>query len=578
METHAAEKRHTAADSLLSPAPTRSSERRRQARRLFLGFLTRWVITAAICAGFVGTLKGYDRKLFMIRGQTHVYNAITAGLTIALSLNLQASLGGFATAFKWVMVASRPYPPKVFDLIMGFDASAGNSVKLLFRRGSLFLRLRLVCLAWIFVNLSAQIGTALIGLTYSVEPLSGDSEDFPTPRGNGTTADFTFISYWDEFDDLGVENVELGYWNAWLDIQRTAAFQYGVGAIGSAVYSIGPGGDFYSSFHSTTFDTESKKYTNTITNRPDWAEDSLTPWNIIGRAVQSWAECWDVPISNLTAFNNATSISFEGDAGPQSFTIPQAPLEYATYISDTSNSCGPRCTWVYSIFSVNETTELFQCKSTVDKMRDWYTWEIVNTTELTMPDEQAAIIAGAIGWGDIEVEAIINEESDSLVGRFLASSFSEVSYWTPSTIPNATYLSDYFIAHFAAATIEAYDEYGTNKHFDDLKIPGVASVLDVKWRYSMLALVLIPGLQGLLAVICITVVFANRVVVHDSSPFAMAKLLGPIVTETRTGTWRKGSDIAKAVKRDLVYTRDHDGYYHVRAVSAGGWDEQDEDE
>ncbi|OTA54304.1 hypothetical protein K449DRAFT_439475 [Hypoxylon sp. EC38] len=458
-----------------------------------------------------------------------------------------ATPNAFAAAFKWVLLARKPFQPRVFDLILDFDKSKANAVKLLFRRGKLGWWLRLVCLVWLFIALAAQVGTALIGLAYSVVPLSIYSSDFPRFHGRGITSIFTQIGSY----SLTVGNVsfptepENTPYN--LTVQRSNAFAYGIGAINSPIYEA-TGPDAFS-FHTTAYGKELEAYFSAIANYPSWSQH--TPWNAIGRGVMNYARCVGVDASmrDSSSFLDTTAITFEGYNGTQTFTITKAPLDYATYISDTNSSCGARCTQVYVIIAANRTTDLFICNSTVSIMYDWFTKDSILNGSLSMPDPQARILAGAIGWGDIEVD-----DSLSAPGRFQASSFPYGSYWaSPYSTPSNGSVGNGFVAHFTAATIEVMGQYGLFEEFPNITIPGVASELDVKWMYSDLILSLIPAFQGLLALSCIYVLYRSQVPIHDDSPLAMGTLLTPVVAHIPAGTLQSGSKMAKDMKFDIVY-------------------------
>ncbi|KAI1415683.1 hypothetical protein F5Y13DRAFT_147535 [Hypoxylon sp. FL1857] len=529
----------------------------RQAIQLFLKFLGRWLLTAIICAAFAVVLRSYDRKPYIKDHATQIYNTIVAGLTICLSLNIASSLNAFASVFKWVILARRPFRPRVFDLILAFDYSNMNVIRLLFRRERIGWWLRLLCFVWLVVVLAAQVSTALIGLAYSVVPLSPESDQFPMFRGDGVTSLFTYInSYLLAFDNVPVDSGDLltdpMSTEDFMAFQRSNAFAYGVGAIGSGITDYDSPDAFL--FHTTTYDKENETYINTITNYPSGSRDIL--WNAIGRGVENWARCVavDASISNLHNSSDTTTITFDGYNGTQAFAIAKAPLDYVTYISDTELSCGPRCTQVYSIVSTNETTDLFICNSTVGWMYDWVDSYWIEQWNLSIPDAQASILAGAIGWGDIEVNSSV-----STPGRFQASSFPPRTYWAPaSSRPSASTMANWYIAHFTAATIQVINQYGISDNFTNLILPGVASKLNVEWKYSILILSLIPGVQALLAVSCICVLYRYQVPVYNDSPLAMATLLAPVMAHIPTGTLQSGAKMTKDMEHDIVYMPEGD--------------------
>ncbi|XDG05586.1 hypothetical protein ABKA04_005201 [Annulohypoxylon sp. FPYF3050] len=449
------------------PSKTKTFDRREQALKLLSKFMVRWLLTAVICAAFVVVLKEYNRKPWMEDGSTHVYNAIVSGLTICLSLNIDASLNAFAAALKWVIVASKQFHPPIFELILGFDSSKFNAIKLMLWRGLGAWWLRLVCLIWLFIVLAAQVGTALIGLTYSVVPLGGDSHDFPQPYGDGRTAIFTQIGYYNETTSVNQE--------ANLTAQRSNAFEYGIGAINSGVVEIHSSEPY--SFRTATYDRVTKSFSNAIVNYPNWASRSLTQWNLIDRLV-----------------NNSASY-------------------------------------------------------------------------LTMPDAQARILAGAIGWGDIKIDSSLDETSAP--GRFQASSFSNGSYWAPPYPINDESVNLY-IAYFTASAIAVINEYGIQKNFSDLAIPGTASRLNVTWKYSILILSLIPGIQALLALLSVLVVYHRKVPIHDGSLFAIKTLLSPALSSFATSSPKTGREVTRTIEADLKYIREtggsHDGEWVIGMI------------
>ncbi|KAI0908422.1 hypothetical protein F4823DRAFT_625573 [Ustulina deusta] len=361
---------------------------RKQSGRLFLKFFGRWLITVAICGA----------RAYLEDNNTNVYNVITAGLTIVLSLNLDASLNAFVAAFKWI-----------FDLI-----------------------LEAICVAWLLISLGAQVSTALIGLTYAVSPLSADRNNFPKIIGDGSTAIFAIIGFQLSVNVTDLESETTPY-N--LDSQRSTAFAFGIGA----------GDDYTSSFHSVTFDNDTRNYVNIISNYPQWK-------------VESYAE----------------SITFDGNNGTQVLIVPKAPLDYTTYISDTNHTCGPRY----------DDLDLFLCNS---------------TGVLSIPDTQARILAGAIGWGDLDIDSSLG--GVPTIGRFYGSKAQR-----------------------------NYDEYGPWAELSGIVIPGQASELDLTWGDVISVLTLIPAFQAMLGLICICVVYYFKVHVHDDSPLAMAKLLAPTIS------------------------------------------------
>ncbi|GAP85308.1 hypothetical protein SAMD00023353_1002170 [Rosellinia necatrix] len=479
-----------ASEDSTNPQPT---DKHQQAGRLFIRFFGRWLITAAASGAFVGVTKSYSTRPYLERNSANVYNAINSGLTIILALNLDASLNAFAATLKEFVLARHDYPEKITALIKEFDASKVNIIKLFWygQRG-----LRVICVVWLFLVLVAQVSLALVGLTSGVNPTSIDKGNFPIIKGNGITAVFTNIGYTNVVD-YGDTEPENSLYN--LTSQRSTAFVYGVGAVNSPFISTKTEDDFSSVFHGVTFNTTSREYINGISNYPAWAGVSRE-WNCLARRAQSKAECELVRVTNKTTVDDKTVITFNSYNRSQILSVPMAPLDYTTYISDTNQTCGARCTRVYVLFSTQDDLDLFLCNSTIGLMYRFYEDVLVEDI-LALPDTQARILAGAIGWGDLDIDGF--QDGVSITGRFQGSSFPNGSFWAPSRRPNEYTISDYFIARFTALTFSVIDEYGPHIESSDLDIPGRAFQLDVRWRYFNLALILIPSLQAVLALVCI---------------------------------------------------------------------------
>ncbi|KAI1384838.1 uncharacterized protein F4822DRAFT_374591 [Hypoxylon trugodes] len=492
-------------------------------KKLSIKFLQRWAITAIVCVAFVVVLKVYYNKDYLQPASTRNYNAITSTLTICLSLNLDSSLDEFASVLKWAILTRRPFPYHIIELILSFGGSNFSSLKILFHREGVDWRLRRDCISWIIVMLAAQAAIALVGITFWTHPLIPGDPNSPKQYGNVTTAIYTQIGpIYSETGSL-LTGTEIGLSN--LAVQRSNAFDYGVSAIGSLVVDAGNLNSYNPRL--SKFNETSGAYVSPIANFPD---DYPIDWTV-GRTVDTRADCVDLS-SNLDTSSNTTTVTFEGQDGRHAFFIPQSPLDYITYISDTSLSCGARCTQVYVIMyeGGGGTTDMFLCNNTVSQMYNWPDRDLTTNPERKMPDTQAGILAGAIGWGDIEV----NSTLDTQPNRFQASSFVNGSYWAlHSNFDNST-VARYLVAHFTAAAIGAISEYGIFQDFDDMEIPSLASKLDVEWESTIIILALIPSFQGFLALVCIYIAYRHKIPAHDDTSLASALRLHKVV-ENKTG-------------------------------------------
>lgn len=98
-------------------------------------FMSRLVVTLALCGMIIGIYMFYQRKGVLSRKQKHWFTATHMGLSIALGLNLASSYKGFADIFRWRVLASQReggHDAKQLDLVLGMNGY-GNCVKLLWQ-------------------------------------------------------------------------------------------------------------------------------------------------------------------------------------------------------------------------------------------------------------------------------------------------------------------------------------------------------------------------------------------------------------------------------------------------------------
>ncbi|TVY45833.1 hypothetical protein LSUB1_G000091 [Lachnellula subtilissima] len=136
----------------------------RQLRHILIGSSSRFLITAALCAGYLIATVVWRNKGVQSEDQKRLYNTISTGISISLSLNIASSFKDMALNMRWPILSSRKRSLEEIDLILHAD-SMTKLGKLAFTAKS--PAVILTCLSWLLINILAQAGVAVLGLTYS---------------------------------------------------------------------------------------------------------------------------------------------------------------------------------------------------------------------------------------------------------------------------------------------------------------------------------------------------------------------------------------------------------------------------
>ena len=238
-------------------------------------------------------------------------------------------------------------------------------------------------------------------------------------------------------------------------------------------------------------------------------------------------------IFNSTPYPGNLLTYFDGDQNQTLYVQDWAPGAI-TYISDTrENFCGPRCGHVLAFQAAQSKTSpneqvgvyqdtLYDCNNTVS--------EVSNATLATLPyliaNPQARYFAGAIGWTGIDT-FVGNNASEFYQYRLYSTS----SYWSPSYTldQSGPYSAASLISQFTEGAIAAMDANSLRVVVEDGLQPQSALMVTVEWKNVAVLLAAIVGIQfaGLTLVIAV----ANKAVIKDDSPLAIAKLFTPILSK-----------------------------------------------
>jgi hypothetical protein len=79
----------------------------RQLRHILIDGSSRWLITAALCGGYVLATVIWQRRPAQSEASKKMYNTITTGISIALGLNIASAFKDMALNMRWVILSNR---------------------------------------------------------------------------------------------------------------------------------------------------------------------------------------------------------------------------------------------------------------------------------------------------------------------------------------------------------------------------------------------------------------------------------------------------------------------------------------
>lgn len=551
----------------------------RQSRdKLFVNGFSQLVVTCMLSGLLVAILDAYSLKHALDTNQKHAFNALMTGFSIALGINLASSLRSYATLLRWRLLASAWLTLEEFDLVLSC-ASQIKTLKLLFksplkRRFPFISLIQFLCVVWIFVNVGVQVLVAMIGLTYSMQLSTWDLHR----PGFISVVDLSSITdpYGDEFS---------------FGAQQFAGHAFGVQGQDYNLSSLPDPMPKNYKFDDTK--TVYANYTEAVDENTDSVFDQaiyyFTDINSNETTVTSKSDrrmTSDVSCNPYNLFyfdpNDLSQSTFNYSDGSrnQSIFVAEWSPGAVTYISSINSTyCGPRCIRVFAFQAqqqedyVNEQLSvskaiLFDCNNTISHLSS-------GPAEIDMPDEQAQIIAGAVGWTGFNTSFGSNQTTE-----YQYTVYSPESQWSPQQNMEAygDQSAAALISQFSMYAVAAMDDNGWRLDITSPHQPEKTERVIVEWKWAIVLLAVIPAIQlfALLAV----VMWANKAVIKDDSFLAAAKLLKPIIDRLEdTGTVLTGKEIAQAIEKQsgedwkIFYgfrpSGDASGYLKVDIIEKG---------
>ena len=474
-----------------------------------------------------------------------MFNAIITGLSIALGLNLNASLKSYARMMRWRLLMARYQPLEQFDLIMGCD-KLSNVIALFFKSWGSHVRFLpsltgLLCLLWIVINVGSTILVASLGLTYSLDP----SDKIVNVDYGGLTSvvQLAYIS------DASNSGEKITY-----QAQLIAAQQYGItgqffqivtgielsNAVGLGTINKDRGTSGYFRYF---FIDENPLVFNPVANAA-----------ISGRFIDASTSCDTYPVVD-GGYGNLSYIVYT-DSGrnvTQAIgSIGEQEPGAMTYISELATTCGSRCTQVKTFqpiylsnadgLGVVHNPHFFICNSTISKVQQYIGPTVYDVLDnVQMPDNVAKIIAGVPGWSGSQPTN--STEESQTYSRQASETFTN-----DTTVEQV----EDMISSFAIATSAALDDHGPRKNISGAD-PVVANVLKLgrNWREAGSLLAVIPTIH-FLAMIAV-LIWADKAIILDDTSLAAAKFLKPMMDRLETkGNLMRGEDIVQILKNPRV--------------------------
>lgn len=390
---------------------------------------------------------------------------------------------------------------------------------------------------WLLLSVALQVFTALLGLTYSIDV---SSEYVHLAYGNVSVADVQYVGnaettvlYASNYSTPESMLAETAVANQW----SVTGQDYSVWNTSFAEYFA----------NEASIYTDGTFYWYRFIDRSPLAPGQTTA---TFRTVNATATCQSFNVTyggyggfqtdNATVMWDVTWV--DADGNENTWWIDDVATGATTWLANATSDCGDRCIQLYALQTADNITNdvpfprFWACESNVSHVDgiDLY----INPQQYQIPDVQASILAGAIGWSGVVTNAGAGApESNLQMFRYPVD-----SQWSPPGSVSETEMA-MLVMKFTAGAISALDENGPRLNVTGYG-PAPAQIIRVRWRYAGAILGGIPLAQGL--VLCFVVAFANKAIIKDTSHLSTARLLRPIVDKLGDqGCLLTGDEIAE---------------------------------
>ena len=539
--------------------PTRPYARyysfRRTRDKLVVRHSYQWAITAVLIGVIVVTLWQYSRYETINTRTKHTFNSIMTGLSIALGINLASALKSYAEMMRWRFLTMSWMTLREFDLIL-HCGELHKVIQLLWEvtkhrkesvnsRGKV-ARIWAIAVGWIGLNLLAQILVAMLGLTYSLD----------VSRWNIIQPGLINIADFSQIED----RFNTGKLAASLPNQMFAAHDYGIqGQDNNLCFEDDK--TCNSECYKTVLTPKNYEYSfyRFLNYNADDPGGAVGTANVCSeRHSYTTAACDSYVVDNLGG-NSADGFTayYKVNGKTQTLYIKEASPGGTTWMGDMNrNACeayegkyNNRAAHVVgfqmampegSMVSPVSQNTVYDCCSYVGPIEGWA--QEGDRAKYDLPDEQAFIIAGAIGWTGFSIPGVSGGNLDH------SDQYVVYPYGSMWAVDSNMAFGEAVVTvqNFAAAAISSMDIIGPRANITSERQPSRALCLTVEWHW------VIPLMCGIFALQCVSmllvVLWANKALIIDDSYLSVAKLLAPMVNQLgEGGSVLKGEEIAHEI-------------------------------
>ena len=501
--------------STLAPTTVRQFDPQRQRRRTLANCLWLWALTVILCGGLAACLAGFESLPFLTLPQKHAFNAIITMLSLLLGANLASSLREYAQILRWRLMTLKYRPLAEFDLLMQCE-SQKKTLELFWmaRTPNQFWpnRTQLLCIGSVAFGLLLQVLVALLGLTYSFE----SSQDLEVSYGKVSICDLSSIrDVWGEpnpsfYAQLGAANYFGIQGQDYNFVERPSKSLASVPTL----------------YYGPNYSTIAYQFRDRNIENPPVAITTT-------RTITTYATCEQLPVV-VGGYGNATNITYVDNKVHIPLDVVRVGPGAVTYVSNLNATCGPRCTQLFVLQSASgiqspdypfiPAPSFFKCNNTVSPVHNFssYIQPHQNASLYSMADEQARIMAGAIGWSGFNFTP---------GDRLQYVRYPLDTWWSPPRTANAFDIAER-IMEFTIEGIAAMDFNGPRTIVAGWS-PLASQEVGVDWRWAGTILGVVPFMQFL--VLCGVVQWANGAVIKDRGFLGIARLLRPVVDKLGEG-------------------------------------------
>ena len=482
-----------------------------------------------------------------------VFNTIITGLSLGLGLNFFDAFKDMARVLRWRLLSHRAFTPREADLILGGDSILKLFVLAWEAVGKPFIFFS--CLLWILLNLGAQIGVAIISLTYNMDNgldtngtyTTRDIVRFPKLDCYYNPNIYTSISP-GEVDCLNSPESNLTFANQYGRLSRYAEQCRYISD--DRRLPADQRCDYYMRNDDQEFTYRFREWSFQDTT---YAYPYLTD-----RTIQSSpGQCYEYkirdPIESVDTPDGPQSswlYSYYNETYNGTLQIPRflAAFDSTTYIYDsvvypqnaTERLCGERCMEMFAFRSkgihTNRTNAMFSCPITVS--------EVINATHPKhhVPNDVAKLAAAGI----------------ALHGRYTSPDDKNPDFKDWHQYQMYPWGSEWEIhnksaqevgARMAEFAIGSIRGMAQNNPPDRIQgtLPILGYRLDVYWSYAIALMTVIAAVHALLFGAMLWI--SQPVIVVDDSNLCVARLLQSLVQRIGTnGSLLDGKEIARAIE------------------------------